>query len=125
MRQPARRFAYRLALALGCRTLHELHTGERAPMLAEDLVEWQAYHELEPWGETRMDWRFGQLCAQVANILKGADDAPARAADFVPDFDGEKEAAGPRGVDAEESREALRSLAERPGGEARKGGALA
>lgn len=111
-------------LALGCRTLHELHTGERSPMLAEDLVEWQAYHELEPWGETRMDWRFGQLCAVVANIMRGKDDPVSKAGDWVPDFDGTKGQGGPREMDAEESREALRALAEGSGGK-RKGGALA
>lgn len=83
-----------------------------ASLTSEELTEWMAYHELEPWGEERADFRSGTICAVVANLMKSKDDRPARAADFVPDFDGSRKAgqAGASGQDAEEFRRRLRGL---------------
>ena len=37
-------------------------------MDAAEYHEWMAYHSIEPWGDTRMDWRFGMLAALYANV---------------------------------------------------------
>lgn len=37
-------------------------------MHPRDLKAWRAYELVEPWGEARMDRRFGKLMAQIANL---------------------------------------------------------
>lgn len=78
-----------------------------------------AYHELEPWGEERADFRSGTICAVVANLVKSEGDRPARAADYVPDFDGSRKAgqAGTSGQDVEDFRRRLRGLQDGDGDE--------
>ena len=68
---------------------------------AEELTEWHAYAELEPFDETRMDWRFGVLTALVANLFRGEGQAAIDPGQFVPDF------AGDRARDREERRAEL------------------
>lgn len=46
------RFVHRLALALGC-TVNEL----LRRLTLDELFAWRAYEELDPWGETRADFR--------------------------------------------------------------------
>ena len=62
-------------------------------MLAEidslELSEFQAFYELDPWGEQRADLRIGQLCALTFNPNRKKGAAPATPADFMlcPDVD--------------------------------------
>ena len=46
---------------------------------ARELVEWQAYYEIEPRGDARMDWLFGSLWHLIMGALrdpKGHDKLP-------------------------------------------------
>lgn len=58
-------------------------------MGAEELREHEVDHAVEPWGESRMDWRFGLLCSVIANCHKAKDARPFTPADFVPDYTGQ------------------------------------
>lgn len=80
----ARRFAFRLALALGQpnpdRMLEE--------MPARILSEWQTYASLEPFGEERADWRAAMLASTMANIhARKKGKPPYKIEDFMPKFD--------------------------------------
>ena len=59
-------------------------------MTAEQLAEWEAYFELEPWGEDRADLRGGILAAVTANAFRSGKGRPFKPADFMPRFDGER-----------------------------------
>lgn len=50
------------------------------------IAEWQAYYQLEPFGETRGDLRNAMLCALVANKLRGKDEPAYGLDDFTPRF---------------------------------------
>ena len=76
-----RRFYFRLALALCC-TVRELL--ERLD--AQELAEWTAYADLEPWGEERADLRSGIHAAATVNLWRGKGQRPAQASDFMPKF---------------------------------------
>lgn len=58
-----------------------------AGMSGEDLLEWQAYAALEPFGEERADLRAGIIAATVANGLAGGRGKRFEARDFMPQFD--------------------------------------
>lgn len=79
----ARRFAFRLALALGqsnpdkmlCEIPHRI------------LMEWQQYAELEPFGEERADWRAAMIASTMANIHARKKGKPAfKIENFMPKF---------------------------------------
>ena len=76
-----RRFYFRLALALGC-TVRELL--ERLD--SQELAEWTAYAEIEPWGEERADLRSGIHAAATVNLWRGKGQRPCQASDFMPKF---------------------------------------
>lgn len=77
-----RRFAFRLALALGCPNVDAMLDAMPARMLSE----WVAYYGIEPWCEQRADLRMGIICATMANAWssKGRRMKPM---DFMPRFD--------------------------------------
>ena len=76
---PARRFAFRLALALGM-TVREMLTR----MSALELAEWQRYYDVEPFGEERADLR----AAIVARVIAQSNGArQAKLDDFMPRFE--------------------------------------
>lgn len=58
------RFAFRLALALGC-TVREL----LQRIDSEELTLWHAYYNLEPWGEERADIRAAIVASTTANCF--------------------------------------------------------
>lgn len=61
-----------------------------------ELVEWEAYANLEPFGPLHEDFRAGQICAASMNPHRRADADPLRAADFMPALmPPEAQAAGP------------------------------
>jgi hypothetical protein len=74
MKNPARRFAFKLALCLG-KTVGEL---ERS-ISSVELSEWMAWDQLDklpdPW------WQMGKICAVIAEILTGKAASPE---DFIP-----------------------------------------
>jgi hypothetical protein len=85
---PARRFAYRLALALG--------KANPDAMLAQlphrVFVEWIEYTKLEPFGEERADLRAGIIASTIANCLARKKGQPAfKVKDFMPNFEPPKQ----------------------------------
>lgn len=79
MSQPDRVFRFRLALSLGC-TVAEL--GRR--VTSRELIEWQAYGELEPFGPPAHAYDAGVIAATVANAHRGKGREPFKPADFTP-----------------------------------------
>lgn len=72
---------YDLALALGEWDIDAL---EQMPL--RRLVEWQAYHQLNPFGETRADWRAGMIAATMVNLSPYVRVRNKKPKDFMPEF---------------------------------------
>lgn len=55
---------------------------------SQELTEWMAYSQVEPWGEDRADLRAGIVAATVANAQrdKKRKHSPYKAKDFIPQF---------------------------------------
>jgi hypothetical protein len=71
---------FRLALALGFP-----HPDYLLPMLnSRQITEWQAYWEMEPFGEIAAEFRSGQIAAMIVNTHLRKGSQPMKAADFVP-----------------------------------------
>ena len=53
-----------------------------ARLTSKQVAEWQAYAELEPFGDRHRDWHFGKLAAMMVNMFgkQAKEYAPA---DFV------------------------------------------
>lgn len=45
---------------------------------SDELSEWRAFYQLEPWGEIRADMRNALLCSIIAKGLGGADISPEK-----------------------------------------------
>lgn len=60
----------------------------------QQLGEWLAYYQTDPWGEYRADLRMGIVIANVLQALgaKKQGGGSFTAADFMPDFDRENKA---------------------------------
>lgn len=56
-------------------------------MSSAEFVEWQAYHQIEPFGEERADLRAGIVAATVANRGRSKKDKVFKPKDFMPRFD--------------------------------------
>ena len=81
---PARRFAFRLALALGESNPDAL----LAQLPYRVFRDWTYYFQLEPFGEERADFRAGIISAVVANCLARKRGRPAfHPSDFMPNFE--------------------------------------
>ena len=81
---PARRFAFRLALALGLPNPDAMlaHLPQRI------YREWQEFAILEPFGEERADLRAGIVAATVANCMaRGKGRSAFKPRDFMPRFE--------------------------------------
>lgn len=84
---------FRLALALGGRTVAEL---ERAISAAE-VDEWMQYCALEPFGEWAAWQRIAMLCAVIANVNRNPKkQKPYTSADFMPAPPKSRKRNGPR-----------------------------
>jgi len=62
---------------------------------SRELAEWQAYSQVEPFGEGRADLRAAEVAWTMANLWRGKNQKAYRLADFVL-------AAGPEPEDEEE-----------------------
>ena len=59
--------------------------------------EWQAWWYLKgPSSEERMDWRFAQIAALVANAAGGKKGRAFKVKDFMPEFDRESKRQTPQ-----------------------------
>ena len=55
---------------------------------ADELLEWMAFFELEPWGEERLEIMLAQICSLLANQWRGKGQRAARPQEFLPDYGG-------------------------------------
>lgn len=64
-------------------------------MSAQQLEEWRAYYELEPWGGVRGDLQAGIVASALWNIYRDRRkrSEPFEPGDFVLSFEGEQEPA--------------------------------
>lgn len=84
---------------------------------SREFSEWQAYWQLEPWGEGRDDLRAGIIASTMANLWRGADTPPFTPTDFMPQFDRVAEEALDADVLIAQQQQLLESLTRAAGGE--------
>lgn len=77
-----RLFAHRLALSVGRVDVRRM----LSEISADDLMEWVAYNEIEPFGEARADLRAGIVASTIANVNRPKNSRALRPGDFMPDF---------------------------------------
>ncbi len=58
-----------------------------ASMDMDELIEWQAYYRIDPWGGERQDIGFAIVASNLVNMLR-ADKGVATLAEFTPDYEG-------------------------------------
>lgn len=80
-----------LALAIGGCTVAELQDR----MGYQELTQWMALYQQEPFGELRQDLRNAQLMALLANIHRDPKVRAFGVRDFMPDYWQEMQQAGP------------------------------
>lgn len=69
----ARRFAYRLALHLGCSNVDAMLRG----MTSKQFHEWVQFAEFEPFGETREDARAASIVRVLMNVHRNTKFHPS------------------------------------------------
>ena len=62
---------------------------------AREFAEWNAFYQLEPFGEERADWRMAQLCCLVVGAL-GGKASKISLSDFMWQDEPERAAAKPK-----------------------------
>ena len=70
---------FRLALALGLPVRELL-----SRIGSDELTEWMAFYQLEPFGDFRADVRSGIVAATFANANRAKDAQPFTPEDFMP-----------------------------------------
>ncbi|MFZ2738093.1 MAG: DUF4035 domain-containing protein [Burkholderiaceae bacterium] len=73
---------FRLALALGLPVRELL-----ARIGSDELTEWMAFYQLEPFGDFRADVRAGIVASTFANANRARDTKPFTPEDFMPFVD--------------------------------------
>lgn len=73
---------FRLALALGMPVRQLL-----AAIGSDELTEWMAFYQLEPFGDLRGDYRSGVVAATFANAHRVNGAKPLTPEDFMPFMD--------------------------------------
>jgi hypothetical protein len=58
-----------------------------AQMSSRQFSEWQAYWQVEPWGDYREDWRTANLLAFLSNWFRKESDLAITPAQFMPMLD--------------------------------------
>ena len=53
-------------------------------MGSDELSEWMAFYQLEPFGDYRADYRAGVVASTFANAHRAKDASPFRPEDFMP-----------------------------------------
>lgn len=73
-------FAFRLALALGY-----IHPDAMLRHLtSRQFNEWQAFYQIDPFGEQRGDLQMGILASVFSNRMRGKNETAAKPSDFMP-----------------------------------------
>ena len=54
------------------------------------MMEWMAFYNIDPWGETRADLRAGIIASTTYNVQRGKGQA-RKASEFMPDFEEKEE----------------------------------
>lgn len=72
-------------------------------MPASELVEWEEFSDLEPWGSYRGDLQAGVIASTIANLVRSEGREPAKPSDFLLQFErrAPSEEAKQKGVEAE------------------------
>lgn len=79
MRRPLRKFAHKLALAMG-----ELDVDRVLRLGTRKLMEWQAYDLIDPFGQDREDYRMGMVVAALLNPHRKKGAKAFTPGDFMP-----------------------------------------
>jgi hypothetical protein len=64
----------------------------QAELTSEDILYWRAYSILEPWGDTREDFRMGLIASILFNSNRGKDVDPKMWYHFFPNVDAPEQA---------------------------------
>lgn len=59
-------------------------------MSSREFAEWQAYYQLEPFGDSRADIRSAMICKVLADINTPKGRTRMKLDDFVPKFESPK-----------------------------------
>lgn len=86
---------------------------------SREFTEWQAYWQLEPWGEGRADLRAGIIASTLANIHRTGNAPLFTPQDFMPTFDARVPDEDDRDVEIAQQQQLLESLTRAVGGEIR------
>lgn len=54
---------------------------------SDELTEWMAFYQLEPFGDYRADYRSGVIASTFANAHRAQDASPFKVEDFMPFID--------------------------------------
>lgn len=52
-------------------------------LTSKQVAEWEAYSQLEPFGERHRDWHFGKLVSMMVNMFGGKQAKEYAPSDFV------------------------------------------
>lgn len=77
-------------------------------LTARQLAEWEAYQQMEPFGEDRADMRAGIIASTIANVYLKKGAKPLSALDFMPFVEKPKTATAARLRQFFQSREKKR-----------------
>lgn len=102
---------YRLALRVGEWDVD----GMLDRMTSRQRAMWEAFYEMEPWGEQRDDLRTGMLISAIDRFLHG-DEAQFEPGHAILKFKRKKKGSGEKGQSAEQQIAALKSIMAGMGG---------
>ena len=85
-------FLYRLAVKLGYANVDALARS----LTAKQFMEWERYARLEPFDETRQDYRTASIVQMIANVNRGSKQKAYALQDFLLRFDPSEEKPTPR-----------------------------
>jgi hypothetical protein len=80
-------------------------------MSSPELVEMMAYHNIEPWGSLRDDYRAGLAPAAIINALAKKNAKPVSPLDLYPEADGRRREVDLREMTPAEMRKLAREMA--------------
>lgn len=56
-------------------------------MSSEELTEWIAYYDIDPFGSARSDLNSAVIAQTIANVNRGQNQLPYSVQDFMPQFE--------------------------------------